>query len=326
VSPPTPRRVLMVGLGTIARTHLAVLGTRSDVQVVAGFDPRPTSQPFPVHPTLGEALSAAPDPDLVVIATPTDTHPALVGEVLERTGALVLSEKPLARDLASIRALEAAHPDLSSRVKVAHHFAFSPEVEWARGVALAHPEWGRPTRILSAFNDAYGSFSSERLASYVSTWVDSGPNQLSLLAAFASGWRLVEHDDQGHRSVTVLQHDGGTSVLASNWLAADSSKQTTVEYGGSVQLRMDHTSLTGLVLEDGRIIEHLGYAGTASRKEAHYLGLYDALLSDPGDRRLGVPLAREIAELLELGQRAGAGASELRWSTRRDARSADDAT
>jgi hypothetical protein len=66
---------------------------------------------------------------------------------------------------------------------------------------------------------------------------------------------------------------------------------------------MDHTSMTGLVVQDGGVVEHLGYTGTASRKEAHYLGLYDALLSDPANPRLGVPLAAEIAALLEAGER-----------------------
>jgi hypothetical protein len=96
-------------------------------------------------------------------------------------------------------------------------------------------------------------------------------------------------------------------VLTSNWLAADSSKQTTIEYDDAgVQVRMDHTSMTGLVIEDGRVADHLGYTGAASRKEAHYLGLYDALLGDPADSRLGVPLARSIAELLEAGGRMAA--------------------
>lgn len=309
----TTRDVLMVGLGTIATTHLHVLDQRADVRVVAGVDPQPSEQPFPVFASVEAALAEAPEPDLVVVATPTDTHPALVQEVLRSTGALVLSEKPLARDLATIRALEQAEPDLADRVKVAHHFAFSPEIEWARSVAAAHSQWGPPSHILSVFNDAYGGFSAERRASYVSTWVDSGPNQLSLLGAFVGGWRLLDHDDRGDRSVTTLAHDGGTTVLTSNWLAADSSKQTTIDYAGGARIRMDHTSMTGVVLEGGRVVEHHGYTGTAGRKEAHYLGLYDVLLRDPSDSRLGVPLATDIAALLEAGERAAA-ATTIRWT------------
>ncbi|HET7431452.1 MAG TPA: Gfo/Idh/MocA family oxidoreductase [Nocardioides sp.] len=288
------RRVLMVGLGTIAGTHLDVLRQRPDVRVVGGVDPAQPERGVPTYPTLDAALAAEPDLDLVVVATPTETHVAVVREVVDRTGALVLSEKPLATSRAEAETLT----DVADRVRVAHHFAFSPEVAWAlRHVRAAG--WGRPTRVLSVFNDAYAGLGEARLASYVSTWVDSGPNQLSMLAPFTGPCELVSHDDERLRAVTVLAHDGGRTVLTSNWLAADSSKQTTLDYAGGRQVRMDHTSLTVTVLEDGVVTDHVGYALSAGRKEAHYRGLYDVLLSDPSDPRLGVPLATDIARLLE---------------------------
>ncbi|HEX3222983.1 MAG TPA: Gfo/Idh/MocA family oxidoreductase [Nocardioides sp.] len=296
------RRVLVVGLGTIAMTHLAVLGGRSDVQVVGGVDPARPAVDVPVHRTLDEALSADPAPELVVVATPTDTHVPIVREVVDRTDALVLSEKPLATSLAEVEALA----DVADRVRVAHHFAFSPEVEWARRRVVAEG-WGRPTRVVSVFNDAYAGLGEARLASYVSSWVDSAPNQLSALAPFTGPLELVGHADERLSAVTVLDHDGGRTVLSSNWLAADTSKQTTLDYDGGRQVRMDHTSLTVTVLEDGMVTEQVGYAGTFGRKEAHYRGLYDVLLADPDDERLGVPLATDIARLLEAAASAPPG-------------------
>src|SRR3954447_4590830 len=174
-----PRRVLVVGLGTIARTHLEVLDTIEEVTVVGGVDPVVTGLPFPVHRTLAGALAAEREPDLVVVATPTETHTTLAREIVDGTDALVLSEKPLATSLADLGTL----PENVRRVRVAHHFAFSPEVEWT----LRHVRtsgWGRPTRVTSIFNDAYAGLDESRLASYVSSWVDSAPNQLSLLAPF----------------------------------------------------------------------------------------------------------------------------------------------
>ncbi|GAA3827042.1 Gfo/Idh/MocA family protein [Nocardioides panacisoli] len=314
-----PRRVVLVGLGTIARTHLAVLARRDDVEVVGAVDPRaPADHSFPVFPDLPAALAADLRPDLVVVATPTATHADVVASVLGATDARVLCEKPLVASYAELEELEERIGSALGRVAVAHHFAFSPEVEWARGVVAARPELGPPTRILSVFNDAYGDRLDDRTASLVSTWVDSGPNQLSLLAAFTTGWEVLAHDDRTHRAVTDLRHEGGSTVLTSSWLAADSSKQTTVELaGGAVQVRMDHTSMTGLLLEDGRVVEHAGYTGGLGRKEAHYAGLYDALLTDAGDPRLGVPLAAEIARVLEDAAGAhGGGAlfSEVGWS------------
>jgi hypothetical protein len=85
-----------------------------------------------------------------------------------------------------------------------------------------------------------------------------------------------------------------------------------VEYAGDRQVRMDHTSLTATVIEDGLVTRHVGYDGEAGRKEAHYRGLYDVLLADPGDSRLGVPLATEMTRLLESA--ASAPAADVRWS------------
>ena len=323
------RRTLLVGLGTIARTHAAVLARRTDVTIVGGVDPRGGGdRPFPVHASLDEALDASVDVDLVVVATPTDSHVGLVTEVLHRTRALVLSEKPLARTRAGIAELESALPPgvVESRVKVAHHFAFSPEVEWARATVEAHSEWGRPGRIVSVFNDAYAGLPAAQLEGYVSSWVDSGPNQLSMLAAFAGSWTVASHVNDGSRAVTHLAHDGGRTILSSNWLAGDTSKQTMLEFqDGAVELRMDHTSMTGLLLRDGAVVEHLGYVGTDSRKDAHYLGLYEVLLSSPADERLGVPLAADVARVLEDADSSDPAGGSVRWSSTTAAGSAHSA-
>lgn len=301
------QRVLVVGLGTIAQTHLSVLAQRSDVTVVGGVDPVVDGLTFPVFRSLTDALAAEPAPDLVVVATPTDTHVGLVHEIVDRTGALVLSEKPLATTLRGLAGLA----DVADRVRVAHHFAFSPEVEWAWRHAPA-VDWGRPTRVLSVFNDPYAHLPASRLASLVSSWVDTAPNQLSVLAPFIGPCELVSHSDERRRAVTVLAHDGGRTVLTSNWLAADSSKQTSLSYEGEREVRLDHSSLTVTVLEGGLVTEQVGYTGTAGRKEAHYRGLYDVLLADPSDPRLGVPFATDIARLLEAA--ASSAPAGQRWS------------
>ncbi len=304
----TEQRVLVVGLGTIAQTHLQVLGQRPDAVVVAGVDPTADLDEAPTYRTLDDALAVDLEPTLVVVATPTETHVPIVRTLVERTTALVLSEKPLATTRADIAALA----DVADRVRVAHHFAFSPEVEWARRFTR-DLGWSRPSRVLSVFNDAYASLPETRLASVVSSWVDSAPNQLSLLAPFVGPCEVVEHADERDRAVTVLDHDGGRTVLTSNWLAADTSKQTTLEYAGDRQVRLDHTSLTATVVEGGVVTHQVGYAGSAGRKEAHYRGLYDVLLSDPGDPRLGVPLAADVARVLESA--ASAPPADVRWST-----------
>lgn len=304
-SPSTESRldVLLVGLGTIARTHAMVIGRLDRLRLVGAVDPAPGfAVGAPTYGTLREALDAGARPDVVVLATPTHTHVGLVDEVLGSCDATVLCEKPLAATADEIDALERRHGAavLAERVRVAHHFAFSPEVEWARRTAEQHPEWGLPTRVLCVSHDPYGAIEDDRAASLVSSWVDSGPNQLSVAAAFAGGWEVVSHRAETGRSVTVLDHAGGRTTLVTNWLAGDSSKQSEIEYGAAgVRLRVDHTSMTALVLRDGEVAQQLVYAGDDSRKVEHYLGVYRALLDDPGDHRLGVGLARTIADLLE---------------------------
>ena len=146
----------------------------------------------------------------------------------------------------------------------------------------------------------------------MSSFVDSAPNQLSVASAFTGGWQVLSHADQGTRAVTVLAHDGGRTVLSSNWLAGDSSKHTTLEFlGGEVRVEVEHSSMTVLVMEGDRVTSHTAYADTLERKQAHYLGLYDALLHRPDDPRLGVGLALRIARLLE--EAAALPASDVDW-------------
>jgi predicted dehydrogenase len=307
-------RVLLVGLGRIAHTHLAVLDRLDATTVVAGVDPAPSYDvPFPVLASLDEGLAL--DPDLVVLATPTDSHVSLADGLLSSTQALVLSEKPLARTAAEIAGLESRHSPavVGARLKVAHHFAFSPEVEWAARLVTAHPEWGPPSRVTAMSTDAYGTLTDSQRASLVSSFVDSAPNQLSVVSAFTSDWSVESHADRGDRAVTVLSHAGGRTVLSSNWLAGASSKHTTLEFlGGEVRVQVEHSSMTVLVTEGDRVTAHTAYADTVERKQAHYLGLYDALLHRPDDPRLGVGLALRVARLLE--EAASMPPADVTWS------------
>jgi predicted dehydrogenase len=307
-------RVLLVGLGRIAQTHIAVLDRLPSVTVVGGVEPALSYDVgFPVVASLDEGLAL--DPDLVVLATPTESHVSLADSLLSQTSALVLSEKPLAQTSAEVTALEVRHSPavVAARLKVAHHFAFSPEVEWAARFVASRPEWGPPTQVTAMSTDSYGTLTPSQRASLVSSFVDSAPNQLSVASAFTSDWRVLSHADQGSRAATVLAHDGGRTVLSSNWLAGDSSKHTTLEFlGGEVQVKIEHSSMTVLVVEGDRVTGHTAYADTVERKQAHYLGLYDALLHRPDDPRLGVDLALRIARLLE--EAAALPSAEVAWA------------
>lgn len=102
-------RVGILGAGQMGRTHAEVLARDPRVSVVAVAD---------ADPACAERLAAAVGArsradlaglvsegvDLLVVATPNRFHAEAAGEALER-GIAVLSEKPMATDLGSARAL-----------------------------------------------------------------------------------------------------------------------------------------------------------------------------------------------------------------------------
>jgi predicted dehydrogenase len=300
-------RIGLLGLGTIARTHLRVLDQLPGAAVVFGVDPADpapaTRAGLAVHRTLQEPLAHHGQPDLIVIATPTPTHVELLGAVLRLTEGLVLVEKPLSASTAALDRLEGCHgtEELARRVRVAHHFAFSPEVLAAERLVREHGRDAAPRWILCSFNDPYVHKPEAERASLVSSWVDSGPNQLSLLSRFATGFQVVEREESpdGFTSRCRLRYDGGSALLVANWWAADSSKQTSLHFDDGTEVRMDHTSMTAMAVRGGRLLDHVRDDGSRERKVAHYEELYRALLDGTAGREAGYSLGRELASVLE---------------------------
>ncbi|MFK4272599.1 Gfo/Idh/MocA family protein [Streptomyces milbemycinicus] len=304
-------QVGLVGVGIIADTHLQVLAGQPGVALEFTVDPHRTEPPAfrgtkpPHYSDLAEALDVH-QPHLVVIATPTDTHADLATQVLTLSSAQVLVEKPLVHDLGSLTRLRSLDgtTDAQNRVFTAHHFSFSPEVRWAAEQISDHPEWGPITDITSAFYDPYILRGEQAFASYISSWMDSGVNQLSMLARFveltaltsaqqmdngASAWCTCEYRSRG----TV-----GTARLHSSWLTGSSSKKTTLTFGRSnVEIWIDHTAMTGFATHDGRLLEAYGNDGRTPRKVAHYQPLYESLLSGRPDPVLSFGTAATITEL-----------------------------
>ncbi|SFC01719.1 Gfo/Idh/MocA family protein [Streptomyces aidingensis] len=305
-------RIGLAGLGVIARTHLDVLAERPDVSLAFTVDPGVSEPPefrgsAPRHyPALVTALEHH-RPDLVILATPTDTHADLAELVLTRSAARVLVEKPLVHDLGSLARLRALNntADVRDRVFAAHHFAFSPEVRWAATQIERHPEWGPVTAITSAFHDPYIVRVEQAFASYLSSWLDSGANQLSMLSRFveiteplstraldrgASSWRTYAFRSRGTT---------GTARLRTSWCTGASSKETVLAFADSgVEVWIDHTAMTGFAADSrGRLLVAHGNDGLTPRKVAHYRPLYDSLLSEQPDPLLRFDAAAVLTEL-----------------------------
>jgi predicted dehydrogenase len=303
----------LLGLGVIAETHLAVLSQLSSVRLSFVVDPAPVTPPTvrggsppPLYGSLDDALGEH-QPDVIVIATPTPTHADLTQQALEGSRARVLVEKPLVQDLDSLERLRStcSSADLRSRVFVAHHFAFSPEVRWGAERLHTHPEWGPVTRIVASFHDAYITDATHSFAAYTSSWVDSGVNELSVLHRFVdlANRGPLHARDSGATSWCNLEFRSGgeigTALLQTSWQAAASSKRTTLYLEKSgVEIWLDHTAVTGFVTRQGTIIDQLVNDGTTPRKLAHYQPLWESFLAEAPDPILGFDTAVQVVQLL----------------------------
>jgi predicted dehydrogenase len=309
-------RIGFVGLGIIAETHLAVLAEMPQAVLVFTADPRSDRAPIefrggavPHHPTLADALvvHGTDAADLIVLATPTPTHADLAVEALSRTTARVLVEKPLVHEpteLDRLASLAGDGVDLG-RVAVAHHFAFSPEVRWAAGQIEGHPDWGPVTAATVAFHDPYILLGEHAFSSYVSSWMDSGVNQLSMLTRFVDLVGLTaRHEDERGASAwctAAYEHRGeaGTARLRTSWLTGASSKESVLTLGrAGVEVWVDHTAMTGFTARGTDLLATFDSDTEPPRKIAHYRPLYETLLSGADDPVLRFETAATVTRLL----------------------------
>lgn len=109
---PVRKKIAIAGLGKAARTiHLPAIARTGGLDVVGGYDPAvgDGAFPFPVFSSPEEMLRAS-RPDILVVATPPDSHFALARMGLE-AGCHIFCEKPFmdsVEDAAAIVALAAA--------------------------------------------------------------------------------------------------------------------------------------------------------------------------------------------------------------------------
>jgi len=125
-------RVAMVGAGYFARFHRDAWRRLPEVEVVgiADADGARAAAAAAEHPGAGawtdaSAMLAELRPDLVDIATPPDSHAALVEAALGRVGAIIC-QKPLAPTAAAARAIVAAADRAGVPLLVHENFRFMP--------------------------------------------------------------------------------------------------------------------------------------------------------------------------------------------------------
>jgi predicted dehydrogenase len=141
------RRIGIAGLGAAAREiHLPALAAL-DVEVVGGCDPAmPRDLPFPVHSSV-ERLLAESAPDILVVATPPDSHFELARAGLDH-GCHVFCEKPFTDTLEQAKGLLKRSREVGRWVVVNNQFRFMNIHRKAKAV-IGTPEFGE-LRFLNA--------------------------------------------------------------------------------------------------------------------------------------------------------------------------------
>lgn len=304
------QEVLIVGLGTVAQTHLKVLERTPAADVVAGVDTAQQpglafrSHPVPVYRKLRDA-SRHHTPDIVVIATPTPAHASVCGEAAGCfPTARILVEKPAADNLP-----DAHHvlTDIGSHqpVDVAYHMAFSPEVTWGMQTVQANAaDLGVPTTIEAAFADPYADEPGAR-SSLGNSWLDSGINALSILTRFAepvsrTSLRRIGEPHQSVFEAHITCRTAGGPVdarILTSWHVTDPAKTTRIRYSSGAELVMDHTAVAGYLIKHNRVAAVYGSDRAIPRRERHYLALYKWWLGE-GRRILPAETSLRLHNLL----------------------------
>jgi predicted dehydrogenase len=304
-------RILIVGLGEVAQSHLKALEQTPGADVVAGLDtaakPEMTfrGHSVPLYRTLQDA-AARHDPDVVVIATPTPSHAAVCAEIAGCfPGARILMEKPAADNLPDARhVLE----DIANRqpVDVAYHMAFSPEVTWGTQITQASAaELGVPVAAQASFADPYQDDFEAASSRLGNSWIDSGINALSVLSRFTepAARRSLRRIGEVPHSVfeahiTCRAGDSELDALIlTSWHVTDPAKTTRIRYSSGAELVMDHTAVAGYLMRDRRIAAVCGSDRAIPRRERHYLALYKQWLTE-GNRVTPAETSLRLHELL----------------------------
>lgn len=277
----TTQRLLLVGLGRIAKYHLAALETVPNLYAVAAVDPGPTTHhlyrgtPIPLYSELTVAI-AKTHPDIIVIATPTGSHVALAEAATSLApDATVLVEKPWAApNEPALRVPDNAH--------ILYHMRFASEVLWATAQVS---ELGALTRSSQFFFDPYAADQSQAVSSLHSSWYDSGINALSALSAFAapkevSSLRILPDAFSTFAAELILTRRDNTPVpatLLTSWEAGAAAQSTTLTFDSGHQLVMNHTAGVAYLLRAGLLLDFFAANPLVHRRQSHYQNLYQVL-------------------------------------------------
>jgi predicted dehydrogenase len=295
VTPGVTRRIALVGLGNVSRLHVDALERIAGLNVEAGVDIADgvrlafLHRSLPVYRTVQE-LFQKHQVDDIIIATPTSTHAKLCSQLFDLDGTpRILVEKPLATELDEVRRLLERAERSGRALDVLYHFRHAPEVLWAverlNDVVAEH---GPVTEFQSFFADPYARLEPGERDAYVSSWIDSGINALSLLDRLISirkveSLRSVPGTSSSFEAQVSFVSDGREAIghLLTTWEVGAGSKWTRLSLASGAELVLDHTATLGRLIVRGATVEIHGWDGALTRGAARYVNLFTEVFS-PG--------------------------------------------
>lgn len=224
-------KVLFVGLGQMGQSHALAHHQRDDSQII-GFvnrSPRQVAQPLKHYPFLASIEDGlALKPDLVVIATYSDSHADLAIQAME-AGAHVFVEKPLATTVADAQRVVEIAQRLSRKLVVGyilrHHPSWMRLIEEAR--ALGGPYVFRMNLNQQSTDEQWGIHKA--LMQTTSPLVDCGVHYVDVMCQVTDakpvrvqgmGLRLSDEiapDMYNYGQLQVMFEDGSVGWYEAGW-------------------------------------------------------------------------------------------------------------
>ncbi|RZS46657.1 Gfo/Idh/MocA family oxidoreductase [Sphaerotilus mobilis] len=256
MSPTSPLKVGIVGLGRLGRRHASYLARRmTGARLVSACNPSMGALDW-ARDELGverlhqdyDRFIAEADLDAVVLASPTTEHPRQFEAAL-RAGKHVFVEKPLALDLATCESLTALAQACPEQVAmVGFERRFDPDLMAAQA-AVARGELGRPYMVRSQtcdMNDPNGFFVRFSATSGgifndcsvhdidLARWMLGNPRALKV---FASGTIALHPDLARHHDVdngmAIIEFEGGARAMLYASRTMPHGHETTLEVIGT---------------------------------------------------------------------------------------------
>jgi UDP-N-acetylglucosamine 3-dehydrogenase len=225
-------RAGVVGLGTMGRHHVRVLGDLPGIELVGAADPdrraRSAARAVTAVADLDELLALGID--MCVVASPTLTHTDM-GLALADAGIHTLIEKPLASDTDGGRMLARAFGDRALIGCVGHIERYNPAVRALRG-RLAQGELGSVFQIATRRQGPFPARIRDvgvvmDLATHdidLTQWVTG--SRYVAVSAFTSRPSGRQHEDLV--AVSGMLRDGTVTSHLVNWLSSMKERVITV--------------------------------------------------------------------------------------------------